>query len=57
MFNLGNADYILFAFNCYLAIWYAMGFNIVWLWCLFFMLDKDNSKFLLFVYQAVVVQN
>ena len=29
MFNLGNADFILFAFNFCLATWYAMGFNIV----------------------------
>ena len=31
--------------------------NIVWLECLFFMLNKDDSKLLLSVYQAVVIEN
>ena len=31
-------------FNRCVATWYAMGFNFVWLGCLFFMLNKDDSE-------------
>ena len=34
-----------------------MDFNIVQLRFLFFMLNIDESKFLLFVYQAIVTEN
>ena len=34
-----------------------MGFNILWLGCLFFMLNKDDSALLLLVYQDVVMKN
>ena len=44
-------------FNHRLATWYAMGFNIAWLECLVFILNIDDSKFLLFIYQAVVIEN
>ena len=44
-------------FNRCLATWYALGFNILWLGCLFFMLNKDDSELLLLVYQAVVIEN
>ena len=43
--------------NHCLATCYAMDFNIVWLRFLFFMLNIDESKFLLFVYQAIVIEN
>ena len=43
--------------NRCLAVWYAMRFNIVSSRCLIFMLNIDDSKFLLFVYQPIVTEN
>ena len=43
--------------NRCLAVWYEMRFNIVSSRCLIFMLNIDDSKFLLFVYQPIVTEN